>query len=141
MDSLESAQRDLAIAQVKLKGVDNAKREWLEQLVSGGGSHREEIREPLRRMIDEWDGFQLLHKEARAFWAREAWQTLTERCPDVPTLMFKGEYDLKGKPYRPRELRCLPRIRAEVLPDCGHMSNMEQPEAFNRLVLDFLENL
>ncbi len=140
MDSLESTQRDREIAQVKLKGVETAKQEWLEQLVAGGGSHREEIREPLHRMVSEWDAFQLLHKEARSFWAREAWQTLAERCPNVPTLMFKGECDLHGKPYRPREMQYLPCIRIEVLSDCGHMSNMEQPEAFNRLVLDFLEN-
>ena len=139
MDSLESAQRDREIAEVARKGLAAAKREWLEQLVSGGGSRREEIREPLRRMVDDWDGWQLLHKEARAFWAREAFQALEERRPDVPTLMFKGEYDLHGKPYRPRELRCLPRIRAVVLRDCGHMSNMEQPEAFSELVLRFLE--
>ena len=31
--------------------------------------------------------------------------------------------------------------KAHVLPDCGHMLNMEQPEAFNALVLEFLEGL
>lgn len=140
MDSLESAQRDLEIARVKRKGLDSMKREWVEQLVSGGGAQRETIREPLRRMVDDWDGWQLLHKEVRSFWAREAFQALTERHPDVPTLMFKGECDLHGKPYRPRESNYLSRIRTTILPDCGHMSNMEQPETFNRLVLDFLEN-
>lgn len=140
MDSLESAQRDLEIARVERKGLDSMKREWVEQLVSGGGSQRETIREPLRRMVDDWDGWQLLHKEVRSFWAREAFQALAERRPDVPTLMFKGECDLHGKPYRPRESNYLSRIRTTILPDCGHMSNMEQPETFNRLVLDFLEN-
>lgn len=140
MDSLESTQRDLEIARMERKGLDSMKREWVEQLVSGGGSQRETIRKPLRRMVDDWDGWQLLHKEVRSFWAREAFQALTERRPDVPTLMFKGECDLHGKPYRPRESNYLSRIRTAVLPDCGHMSNMEQPEAFNRLVLDFLEN-
>ena len=140
MDSLESAPHDREIAQMKLKGVETAKQDWLEQLGAGGGSRREEIREPLRRMVDEWDAFQLLHKEARSFWAREAWQTLAERRPNVPTLMFKGECDLHGEPYQPREMKYLPCIRTEVLSDCGHMSNMEQHEAFNRLVLDFLDN-
>ena len=140
MDSLESAQRDREIALLKRKGVENMKREWLETLVSGGGTRREEIREPLRRMIDAWDAWQPLHKEVRSFWAREAWQRLTEQRPTVPTLLIKGETDLRGKPYSPREQNYLPRARAVVLPDCGHMANMEQPEAFNRLVLEFLAN-
>ena len=59
MDSLESAQRDREIALLKRKGVENMKREWLETLVSGGGTRREEIREPLRRMIDAWDAWQI----------------------------------------------------------------------------------
>ncbi len=58
----------------------------------------------------------------------------------MPTLLIKGETDLRGKPYSPREQNYLPRARAVVLPDCGHMANMEQPEAFNRLVLEFLAN-
>lgn len=141
MDSVESARRDLEIARLKLRGVDSMKREWLETLVSGGGSRREEIREPLRRMIDEWDAWQPLHKEVRSFWAREAWQALEERRPDVPTLMVRGACDLRGRPYLPREMNFLPRGRTAVLQDCGHMANMEQPEAFNRLVLEFLESL
>ena len=139
MDSLESAQRDREIAALREKGVETMKQEWLETLVAGGGSRREEIREPLRRMIADWDAWQPLHKEVRMFWAREAWAALEARRPEVPTLLIKGETDLRGKPFQPRELQFLPRGRAVVLPDCGHMANMEQPEAFYRIVCEFLE--
>jgi pimeloyl-ACP methyl ester carboxylesterase len=32
----------------------------------------------------------------------------------------------------------IPGSRLEILPGCGHMANMERPEAFNSVVLDFL---
>ena len=138
MDSLESARRDVEIAEVRAKGVDAMKREWIEQLVSGGGSRREEIRAPLSVMIGEWDAWQSLHKEVRLFWGNEAFELLRERCPDVPTLIIRGEMELKGRPLEPRELPYLPRGRDMILRDCGHMANMEQPEAFNAAVLEFL---
>lgn len=141
MDSLESAQRDREIAELKVKGVETMKAEWIETLIAGGGSRREEIREPLTRIIDDWDAWQPLHKEVRMFWADEAWQELQIRRPDVPTLMLKGQTELKGKEFKPRELQFLSNGSAVVLPDCGHMTNMEQPELFNKVVLDFLTSL
>ena len=138
MDSLEAARRDREIAELKARGVETMKREWLETLVGGGGSRREQLREPLRTMIADWDAWQPLHKEVRMFWAREAWAQLEQRRPAVPLLMLKGETDLNGKPYAPRELDFVPGGRAVVLPDCGHMMNLEQPEAFNAVVLEFL---
>ena len=51
--------------------------------------------------------------------------------------------DAKGevKPYSPKELKYLPNGTALLLPDCGHMMNMEQPETFNRAVLQFLDGI
>lgn len=141
IDSLESARRDREIEELKAKGIDVFKAEWLEALIAGGGSRREDMREPLAAMIADWDAWQPLHKEVRLFWAEEAWQELKIRRPDVPTLMIKGETELKGGTFAPRELEYLPNGKAVVLPDCGHMMNMEQPELFNRTVLDFLYSI
>lgn len=138
MDSTESAQRDIEIAALKAKGVDVMKREWLDGLVAGGGSRRESIREPLRRMIGDWSAWQPLHKEVRLIWGKDAWRSLKAKCPEVPVLMITGgEGRKENKPYHPRELDYLPNGHAIVVPDCGHMLNMEQPEAFNEMVLDF----
>lgn len=141
MDSIESARRDREIEEVRAKGIETMKAEWIETLIAGGGSRREEIRKPLTEMVGDWDGWQPLHKEVRMFWAEEAWQELQVRRPEVPTLILKGETELKGKPLKPRELEFLPCGRAEVVPDCGHLMNMEQPELFNKIVLDFLTSL
>ena len=141
MGAEESARRDKEIAELKAKGIDVYKREWLEALISDGGSRREEMREPLWQMIDDWDAWQPLHKEVRMFWAREAWKRLEETCPSVPTLMLRGDSKGEGKPYSPKELKYLPNGTALLLPDCGHMMNMEQPETFNRTVLQFLDGI
>lgn len=141
MGAEESARRDKEIAQLKEKGIEQFKREWLEILISDGGSRREEMRESLWQMINDWDAWQPLHKEVRMFWAREAWKRLEERCPSVPTLMLRGDAKGESKSYHPKELNYLPNGKAMLLPDCGHMMNMEQPETFNQVVLQFLEGV
>lgn len=61
---------------------------------------------------------------------------------DCPTLVVVGEYDI------PTFQGVADRINEEVsnstkvmIPGVGHMSNMEDPESFNREVLSFLESL
>ena len=141
MGAEERAVRDREIAALKLKGVEQMKREWLEQLVSSGGSQRERLRRPLRRMIADWTAWQPLHKEVRLFYASEAWQRLRLCRSSVPVLMVRGATEVKDAQGEPAELRYVARGRYVVLPDCGHMLNMEQPEAFNRTLLDFLSTV
>lgn len=65
------------------------------------------------------------------------------RLPQIqaPTLVLAGDED------RPRTLaaadlleRRLPNARKTVITGTAHLPNMERPEEFNRLVLDFLRN-
>ncbi len=139
MDSAESAKRDREIAALQAKGVAKMKEEWTEQLMSSGGSQRERMRKPLTQMISDWTAWQPLHKEVRLFYGREAWQRLQQRGKtNVPTLMVRGENEVKGNKNKPREMQYLTRAEFTILPDCGHMLNMEQPEQFNKVLLDFL---
>ena len=140
MDSAESRRRDSEISALREQGIDQMKRRWTEQLISSGGSRRETMRRDLERMTGDWSAWQPLHKEVRLFYGREAWDSLRSRAPlHVPTLLVRGENDVKDKKSRPREMQYLDSARYVVLPDCGHMLNMEQPETFNRLLIDFLD--
>lgn len=139
MDSIESAQRDKKIAALKEYGVEKMKKEWLEQLIASGGSKRERMRKPLKAMIDTWTAWQPLHKEVRVIEAHDSEVVFRSHKTMVPTLVLTGGAEVKGKPYRPWELDYLPNGTQQVLPDCGHMMNMEQPEAFNNAVLTFIE--
>ncbi len=57
----------------------------------------------------------------------------------MPTLMLTGDADLYMPPSLLRSIA--PRIRGAktlIVPECGHSAFWEQPEIFNRAVLDFV---
>ena len=63
-----------------------------------------------------------------------------DRLPelDLPTLFLVGEYD-EARPETMREFQALvPTSSVEVIPDAGHASHVDQPEAFNAAILEFL---
>ena len=127
MDSAESAKRDSEIAVLKAKGVDQMKSEWIEQLMSSGGSHRERMRKPLTQMIQAWSAWQPFHLKQRG-------------QVDVPVLCIRGANELKGKHSRPAELKYTKNGHFVVIEDCGHMLNMERPNEFNRSILEFINS-
>ncbi len=66
----------------------------------------------------------------------------------MPVLMMTGEYDrlaapdeIRGVATRIHADAALPDIRYETIRDAGHVCNVEQPEAYNRILLDFLGKL
>jgi pimeloyl-ACP methyl ester carboxylesterase len=69
--------------------------------------------------------------------------SVIESLPDVavPTLIVVGEHDAPFLASADAMERRIPGARKVVLPDAGHAANMDQPELFNRAVLDFLEAL
>jgi proline iminopeptidase len=57
---------------------------------------------------------------------------------DLPTLFLVGQYD-EARPETMREFQALvPGSVLTVIPDAGHVSNLDQPEAFNAAVNEFL---
>jgi pimeloyl-ACP methyl ester carboxylesterase len=57
----------------------------------------------------------------------------------VPTLLMPGDQDLQAPPWVMRwQLAHIPGAKFVVLPEASHSINWEQPEAFNRNVLDFI---
>lgn len=59
-----------------------------------------------------------------------------------PTLILVGELD-QGTPPSDARLMAdrIPNARLAVLPDAAHLSNLEEPMAFNHAVLSFLESI
>jgi 3-oxoadipate enol-lactonase len=57
----------------------------------------------------------------------------------VPTLVITGEEDRVYPPeLAQRMARRIPGAELAVLEACGHLSNLEQPERFNEVMLEFL---
>lgn len=58
------------------------------------------------------------------------------RCP---VLVMVGDQDHGTPPEMARQIhQNLPGSQLEIVPDASHLSNIEQPERFNRALLDFL---
>jgi pimeloyl-ACP methyl ester carboxylesterase len=57
----------------------------------------------------------------------------------VPTLVLVGDRDLLTPPERAEELAAaIPNARLKVVPVCGHASTLEQPEAVNRALIEWI---
>ena len=60
----------------------------------------------------------------------------------VPTLILSGERDHPdARANYDRAAATIPRAKKLVIPGAAHLVNVDQPEQFNRAVLDFLSNL
>lgn len=68
---------------------------------------------------------------------------LTEVLPtvQVPTQLIWGALDVRSPLAVAREFEHrIPGASLAVIPDCGHVSNLEAPQSFNQVVRDFLNN-
>ena len=132
----EKSEVDAKIRAVLEMGIDKWRRDWIDKLILGGGSKAESIREELTAIINDWDAWQLVNHEPRLYYAKDALPVLQSRMPEVPTLFLSGEREHK----KPASLmKYIPNSEFEVILDCGHMSNMEQPDKFNKAVIAFIE--
>jgi pimeloyl-ACP methyl ester carboxylesterase len=59
----------------------------------------------------------------------------------VPTLIIVGDQDQPFLAPCEYMAKKIPGARLEVIRGAGHSSNLDQPEAFNRVLLDFLASL
>jgi 3-oxoadipate enol-lactonase len=69
---------------------------------------------------------------------------LTARLKEIrcPILVICGEQDPSTPPAMAREIHVnAPGSRLKLIPQAAHLSNLEQPEAFNRALSRFLEGL
>lgn len=99
------------------------------------------------------------HKESRSLFVREAkklyqkefirWFRLTttvkpilklfrSKDPKIPTLYVMGEQDYMFLPPVKMTAKRHASAQLEIIPNCGHVVNVEQPKMFNRVVLDWL---
>jgi pimeloyl-ACP methyl ester carboxylesterase len=67
---------------------------------------------------------------------------ITERLPEIsaPTLLVCGDEDPSLAPMRVMEKK-VKQARFVLLSPAGHFANRDQPEAFNRAVLEFLDEI
>jgi len=85
-------------------------------------------------------------------WSRAFWELFLEthhlrlderlKTLSLPALVITGEHDLTVKPEESVRLsRELPCAELVIIPDCGHLPQEEQPEAFLHAVNTFLKHI
>jgi pimeloyl-ACP methyl ester carboxylesterase len=78
--------------------------------------------------------------DAFAATAGKKWTALLQTL-DAPILLLNGERDSMARRGEAEFLAALPRARAVTIAAAGHACNLDQREAFDRVVLDFARSI
>lgn len=133
-------------AQKRLEAANRAEREgtgWiadamLPNLVAPSAS--EGVRDTVRALISRASASGVANAQ-RAMAARPDSRPLLEHLR-VPTLVLVGSEDaLTPLAESVAMANAIPSARLEVIPNAGHLSNLEKPEAFIRALTGFLRDL
>lgn len=138
MDEDEADREPLVIP---ISEVAAHKSEWFEQLIGSCGSHRNEIAEELRAMINDWTVWQRIHREPKCLIGASLSARLRRITSDIPILVLIGSDDSHGSIQSSEKLISIfPHARRAYLVNAGHFSNMETPDAFHRELERFLSD-
>lgn len=108
--------------------------------VDGAGRPGGEAESSVRQRVFEMQklAFEMDNENAQGGWLVND-RHLKLGQVQAPTLVAVGEYDRPDMLAIARKIAAeIPNARLEVLPGVAHLPPMEAPEAFSRLVLDFL---
>lgn len=99
----------------------------------------EDIRWTLRLMADE-TGPEAFVRQLRAIKVRPDSRPLLPRI-GCPTVVIVGDADQLTPPDLSQEIAAgIPGARLVVVPECGHLTTIERPEAVNRALAEWMEN-
>ncbi|HKR36200.1 MAG TPA: alpha/beta hydrolase [Steroidobacteraceae bacterium] len=119
---------------VRNAGIDAFRKEWLEHPLMHLHTHDTRTRTLVREMVERYPGHDLLASDA----PRVARVGDLDRL-EVPILIVNGEYDSDTRIGAGAELaRALPQARLAVIPGAGHLSNLDNPHAYNKVLGEFL---
>ena len=83
----------------------------------------------------------LAHMSRRVVAQHDSWVIENLSEIKVPTLLLVGESDTPFMPAAQYMAKKIPDSELIIIPKAGHSANVDNPEAFNRAVLDFLGKL
>ena len=121
-------------------GIEAAKTVWLNHAFFEAAREHAGIVTQLTQMVAEYSGWHLVNRDPGVVPAPVAIQRLD--AINVPTLIIIGERDLPDLHGMANTLvQGIPGAQKVVMPGVGYMVNMEDPERFNEIVLEFLAGL
>lgn len=122
---------------VKEQGPEKAKKNWLNHEVFTMTQRRPEVVAALGAIVEGYSGWHWLHRDPQnpaSTHARDRLHEITK-----PTLVIVGEGDLTYFHNIADVLAAgIPGSRKAIVPNAGHMVNMEASDATNALLADFI---
>jgi pimeloyl-ACP methyl ester carboxylesterase len=131
-----AARREL-IATAEREGVGRAQELLMPALIHKGRLGDKLLVDTVMQMALDL-GLEVFKRQQDAIIARPDNRPLLPgiRCP---TLVLVGEQDVLTPPELAREIADgIPGARLEIVPECGHLSTLERPEAVNRALRAWL---
>lgn len=119
---------------VRNEGIAAFRQEWLGHPLMQLHTHDARTHMLVREMVERYPGHDLLADDAR----QVAVVGDLDRI-DVPVLIINGEYDSDTRIGAGAELaRALRPAQLAVIPGAGHLSNLDNPAVYNRVLAEFL---
>jgi pimeloyl-ACP methyl ester carboxylesterase len=124
----------------RAQGIEAAKAAWQAHPLFEPIRQNPAAARAFARIVGDYSGWHFGGRDSEQARSVSAMQRLAE--VRAPTLVVVGERELRDfLDIADALAQGIPGARKVVLPNVGHMSNMEAPEAFNEAVLNFLAAL
>lgn len=119
-------------------GIEAARQYWLSpESLLATSLRKADVAQLVGQMVSQYSGWHLLNSDPGHGINPPAIDRLGEI--NVPTLVVVGEQDAADFQQMANALHLgIPDSMKALIPDAGHLPNLEQPEVFNRLLLNFL---
>ena len=132
-----SSSMESVVSEARDSGLQAAKKLWLAHPMLKPATQKPDAFSRLRQQIHDYSGWHWLNSDP----ARAPDPPAIQRLDAIgcPTLSITGELDLPHFHAIGETLEQRIPARRTVIPQVGHMSNMEDPSKFNEAVLDFLQ--
>ena len=136
----EAAGRHALLAMARREGMRAMARTWVQGMVYPPRLTEVELVEPILDMFERRTPDQFALQIKALLTRPDAASVLpTLQCP---TLILCGREDAWAPPSRHEVLaRMIRHSTLEIIPDCGHMSTLERPQAVNQAFRRWLESI
>jgi pimeloyl-ACP methyl ester carboxylesterase len=119
---------------VREQGIEAFRKQWLQHPLMRLYTNEPRAHALLREMVGRYPGHDLMGDETAQLPGIGSLQRL-----DLPILIVNGEHDTAVRIGAGAELaRALPHAQLAIIPGAGHLSNLDNPGAYNQALDQFL---
>lgn len=124
----------------KEQGLNQAKQNWLKHDVFKPSCQKPEVKQKLEQYVVDYSGWHWLHHDPRTKVVPSAMERLSEIT--VPTQVIVGADDLVNYHQIASVIKeQIKNVKVTILPNTGHMANLENPHEINRLINSLLNTV